>query len=187
MFSATGSQPTLVNCVLWDIGVELDEDAGSTTTITHSIVKGDWPGAGNIDADPMLDDLMPLPGSPCIDAGNNTAVPADAADLDGDEDTAERTPLDAAGGERFIDDACVVDTGIADPPLYPDVVDIGAFEFVRGDVDGNGTLDSSDVAVFVDVLLGIDTDGAHIARADLNCDSAADGRDVQALISLLID
>lgn len=186
MFSEGASLPTLVNCVLWDVGGELSDGAGSTTTITYSIVRDGWPGVGNLDVDPMLDEMRPLPGSPCVDAGNNTAVPADVFDVDEDDDVAERVPLDADGSPRFVDDACVVDTGVADPPLYPDVVDMGAFEFRRGDIDGDGEIDLSDVAVFVDVLLEVDMSPAHISRADVNCDGFANGADIQPLVDTLL-
>jgi hypothetical protein len=58
--------------------------------ITHSDIQGGFPGTGNIDADPMFvdadgadnvvgtedDDLRHKAGSPCIDTGDNGAVPA---------------------------------------------------------------------------------------------------------------
>ncbi len=50
-------------------------------------------------------------------------------DLDNDLDTTERLPFDAAGNWRFLDDPATIDTGVADPPLYVDVVDMGAYEF----------------------------------------------------------
>jgi len=121
-----------------------------TPVVTFSCIQGGWPGAGgtgNINTDPRFvrnpddggdgwgvggnDDfgnLHLLCGSPCIDAGNDTAVPADAADLDGDVDTAERVPFDLDGNPRFVDDADTVDTGVSDPPNYPEVVDMGVYE-----------------------------------------------------------
>jgi hypothetical protein len=100
-------------------------------------------GEGNIDTSPrfkdpagadevvgtMDDDLSLRAGSPCIDAGNNTTVPADADDLDLDEDLLERIPLDLAGLARFMDDPDTADTGVADEPAYPKIVDIGAYEY----------------------------------------------------------
>ncbi len=71
-------------------------------------------------------DLRLLPGSPCIDAGDNAEVPADVVDLDGDGDTAEPIPFDLAGVSRFIDDLSTPDTGVGTPPI----VDIGAYEYV---------------------------------------------------------
>jgi hypothetical protein len=99
-------------------------------------------GGGNIDADPRFqsplgpdrvvgtedDDLRVRAGSPCVDAGDNTAVPADADDLDLDDDRLERIPFDLNGQPRFADHPDTADTGWADAPLYPKIVDIGAYE-----------------------------------------------------------
>lgn len=99
-------------------------------------------GLGNFDADPRFqnpagldnvvgtvdDDLHVQSGSPCVDAGDNTAVPADTDDLDLDEDRFERMSLDLDGLPRFADDPSTADTGVADAPLYPWIVDLGAYE-----------------------------------------------------------
>ncbi len=94
-------------------------------------MQGGWSGAGeaNIDADPMFvdpdnGDYRLLPGSPCIDAADNTAVPVGVI-----------TDLD--GNPRFVDDPYIVDTGNGDAPN----VDMGAYELCLwdcgGDHDGN--------------------------------------------------
>jgi len=61
-------------------------------------------------------DLNRLGGSPCVDAGNNQAVPADVE-------------TDVAGRPRFVDDPETADTGVPDPPDRPEVTDMGAFEY----------------------------------------------------------
>ncbi len=76
-------------------------------------------------ADDDYGDLRLLAGSPCIDAGDNMAVPADTADLDGDGDMAEPIPFDLAGMARFFDDLLTPDTGLGTPPI----VDMGAYEY----------------------------------------------------------
>ncbi len=43
-----------------------------------------------------------------------------------------------------------------------------------------------DVAKFVDVLTGADTDPEHVARSDLNQNGAADGRDTQMLATVIV-
>ncbi|QLE58891.1 S-layer family protein [Nostoc sp. TCL26-01] len=53
-----------------------------------------------------------LPGSPAINAGNSSLIPADIQDLDGDGDTTEPTPYDQRGLTRVVGGT----------------VDIGAFE-----------------------------------------------------------
>jgi len=79
------------------------------------------------------------PGSPCIDAGNNAAVPLDTLDLDGDGDTTERMPFDLDGLPRFVDEPGTGDTGLPDLPDYPAVVDMGAYEF-QSACDHNGII-----------------------------------------------
>ena len=64
---------------------------------------------------------LSIPGSPCVDSGSNPAVPADAADLDGDGNTAEKTPWDLDGNARILD-------GNGDSTA---TVDMGAWEFAQ--------------------------------------------------------
>ncbi len=150
------SSPMVTNCILW--GDTPNEIGGAgVPTVSFSDVQGGFPGIGNIDADPMFidadgpddipgtedDDLRLSPGSPCIDAADNTAVPLGVT-----------TDLD--GNPRFVDDPGVADTGIGPPP----VVDMGAYEFqgisfqaqvfpadgepiieAVGDLDGDGDTD----------------------------------------------
>ena len=98
--------------------------------MSYSCVQG-WssPGGGNINTDPMFvdpdgpdwmlgtldDDLRLAAGSPCIDAGDSTVLPAEIT-----------TDLD--GNPRFYDDPFTVDTGVpgGDPCCC---VDMGAYEF----------------------------------------------------------
>jgi hypothetical protein len=103
--------------------------------VSYSDVEGGWPGYGNIDADPRLvdpdvDECHLLPGSPCIDAGDNTALPADVT-----------TDLD--GNPRFVNVPCVADTG--NPPGADAIVDMGAFEVVNNDCNENGSSDVCDI------------------------------------------
>jgi hypothetical protein len=138
------------NCIFWNGGGEIWNADDSTITITCSCVQDAdandatvYPGTGNIDDDPLFtdpngpddvagtedDDLRVSSSSPCIDAGDNTGVPADTADLDNDGNTTERTPLDLDNHRRFVDDPATIDSGVPDPPYYNEVVDMGAYEF----------------------------------------------------------
>jgi hypothetical protein len=125
---------------------------GTSTTIRYCDIQGcggsgaGWDlalgidGGGNVDADPLFvdapgtdgtpgtqdDNLRLQAGSPCIDAGDSTAVPADVLDLDGDGDTSEPIPTDLAGAARLIDDPTTTDTG--NPLGSGPIVDMGAFE-----------------------------------------------------------
>jgi len=126
------SNVKLASCILWDGGSEIWNNDTSTITITYSDVQGGWTGMGNIDADPLFinpinSDYHLQPSSPCIDAGDNSAVPAGIT-----------TDLD--GKPRFRDDPDTADTGNGTPPL----VDMGAYEFqgislITGDFCGDNS------------------------------------------------
>ncbi|MFN0244026.1 MAG: hypothetical protein ACKVWV_14140 [Planctomycetota bacterium] len=62
--------------------------------------------------------------SPCIDAGDTSALPLDVLDLDLDANTLELVPFDLDLLARRADDPGVADTGVGPAP----VVDIGAYE-----------------------------------------------------------
>ena len=161
---------TLDNCIFWGNTAEgsVDEFAqfntGSTCAcdieVNYSCVQG-WTGffggIGNFGDDPLFadpagedeltgtadDDLRLLAGSPCIDAADNTRLPADLADLDGDGVTAaEVTALDHQGLPRLLDDPHTPDTGNRFAP--GPVVDVGAFEYAP-DCNGNGIADVLDI------------------------------------------
>jgi hypothetical protein len=71
-------------------------------------------------------------GSPCIDAGDNGAVPADVE-------------IDLAGNARFLDDPGTTDTGMGTAPI----VDFGAYEFdgvsCLADVSDDGLVNIDDL------------------------------------------
>ena len=79
------SFPTVLNTILWmDSPQEIYLHVGGSVAVTYSDVQGGWAGEGNIDADPLFADAdgRLSPGSPCIDAGNNSTVTV-TTDLDG--------------------------------------------------------------------------------------------------------
>ncbi|NLE57715.1 MAG: hypothetical protein GX616_05095, partial [Planctomycetes bacterium] len=140
---------TISNCIFWNnrdkTGVtQAGQIYGTTTVINYSCVQG-WTGSlggtGNTGSDPLLadtdgadnvagtddDDVRLLPASPAIDAADNTAVPPDTLDLDGDGDIVEPVPFDVDGDARFVADPLVADTGNGTPPI----VDMGAYEGAR--------------------------------------------------------
>lgn len=139
--SDTGSSVTIKNTIMWgDTPAEIAL-FGGTISVTYSAIQGGYAGVGNnavnprfIDADGpdntigTLDDNLRLaPFSRCIDAGRNDLVPADAADLDGDTNTAEPTPFDLDGSPRFADSSHVCDTGVPGAG-FTQAVDMGAYE-----------------------------------------------------------
>jgi hypothetical protein len=141
--SATRSTVTIANCILWDGGDEVLNEDSSTIAVTYSNVQGGWTGTGNIGADPVLHDprfvdttapfgagLRLKDDSPCIDVGDNNAVPSGIT-------------TDLNGNPRF------VDGGHGLPPI----VDMGAFEYpscnaVPVDHDGDRDVDLADFGAF---------------------------------------
>jgi len=118
-----------------------DLPGGDAGIVRRGSVTVSW-GKGNLDADPGFqnpagvdrvpgtadDDLRLRSGSPCIDAGDNAGVPTDVDDLNSDGNRLERVPFDLGGQPRFVDRLDAPDTGAADAPLYPWIVDLGAYE-----------------------------------------------------------
>ncbi len=140
------------NSILWgNMPDQIDGDAD----VSYSNVQGGWPGQGNIDADPLLvdpenGDYRLSPGSPCIDAGVNAALPSDEFDLDEDGDTDEALPFDLDGNPRLVDDPATKDTGNGDAPI----VDMGAYEFqvvasCTWDLDGDEIIGTGDLIVLL--------------------------------------
>ncbi len=134
------AETALINCIFWANtayeGPQIAMYYSSIVSVSYSDVQGgqaaiylynssvDW-GDGNINADPLFqdpdgidntlgtkdDNLRLLTGSPCVDAGDNTAVPSSVT-------------TDFDGNPRFIDDPETPDTGNGTPPI----VDMGAYE-----------------------------------------------------------
>ena len=132
---AQSSPVTLQNCIVW--GNSQGPFEGTPTAI-QSDIQGGWPGAGNIDADPLFvqpgtDDLRLSSGSPAINAGSNALLPADDLDLDGDGNTTEAIPVDLDGNVR-------VQSG---------TVDMGAYEGVFASSDPAASDNDLDQGEFV--------------------------------------
>ena len=110
------SGTAVANSILW--GDSPDEiSCNSEISVTYSDIQGGYTGEGNINADPMFvdegnGDLHLLKDSPCIDAGDNSALALPATDSDGDD--------------RKMDDPAVDDAGNGTPPI----VDMGADEYL---------------------------------------------------------
>jgi len=85
------SNPILTNCIVWGNSGQEIMNERSTAYISFSDVYGDWPGNGNIYADPLFidpdnHDYHLSEDSPCIDAGPNTpqgGLPE--TDIDGEQ------------------------------------------------------------------------------------------------------
>lgn len=132
--AVTQGRLKLNNCILWhntdsDNSIETAQIQGERIDINNSCIQnwsGELGGTGNFGVNPMFvdpngpdgkigtadDDLRLSPGSPCINKGDNFAIPADAFDLDGDGDPNEPIPFDIGGNPRILNGT----------------VDIGAYE-----------------------------------------------------------
>ena len=53
---------------------------------------------------------------------------------------------------------------------------------LAGDIDDDGAVNENDLPLFIDVLLELDNDPEHIAAADTNGDTLADGRDIRGFV-----
>ncbi len=177
------SDPVLTSCILWS-NAPGSFDGGGTPAVTYSAVEGGFPGTGNTAAAPNFvdagaGDLRLTPGSPCIDTGDNGAVPADLTDVDGDADTLEPVPLDLDGNPRFVDDPAALDAGAGECP----VVDMGAYEFQQGLTtccpfdcgDGDGTVGIQD---FLSVL-------GQWGQLGTSCDLDGDGVGIEEFLGVL--
>ncbi len=57
---------------------------------------------------------------------------------------------------------------------------------VPGDINGDGVVNTTDIAPFTAVLLGAPQNPAHVARADMNADGTANGLDVAPFTDALL-
>jgi parallel beta-helix repeat protein len=158
---------TLINCIVW--GNTPSQISGCATVVSSCVQGG---------CDPRLtSDLRLRRGSPCIDAGNNGAVP-------------NGVTTDLAGNPRFMDDPETPDTGSGTPPL----VDMGAYEFVplirRGDLNCDGLVNNGDIDAFVLVLTNPDGyatayPDCPMSSADCNGDGLMNNGDIDGFVALL--
>ena len=105
-----GGSAQVANSIFWNnsgtgsvlVG-QIYSTGSASTSVTYTDTQGGvHAGEGNINEPPafLLDSVMLSAGSPCIDVGNNAALPPDSADLDGDDDVAEPVPYDLYGNTR---------------------------------------------------------------------------------------
>ncbi len=170
----TGGTSTFINVISFgntgpgtvaDNGIK---SQGGTSTITYSCVQGLTTGTGNINVDPQFanaagDDYRLAVTSPAIDRGSNPGVPVG-------------TLVDLDGLPRFVDVDSVPDAGAGTAPI----VDMGAYETPNpavpcpADLDGNGTVDSADLAI----LLG----AWGTPNADLDGSGSTEASDLALLL-----
>jgi hypothetical protein len=117
VYNHTGAVPLLVNCIVWNNGFMSFGGSGGMVVRYSNTDDASLAGIqGNISSVPGFRDpvnnLRLLSSSPCIDAGDSTAV-------------ASTIFVDLDGEMRGVDDPDVEDTGI---PVFGLVVDMGAYE-----------------------------------------------------------
>jgi predicted outer membrane repeat protein/parallel beta-helix repeat protein len=85
--TADNKHPKITNCILWNNTAPTNPEIGnsdSTPSVTYCDVQGGYSGTGNKNIDPKFDpNLRLLDGSPCLDAGSNSAPDILATDMDG--------------------------------------------------------------------------------------------------------
>lgn len=148
-----GGRIDIANSILWNNSdtsgnvefAQVHHDVGGSVSVTFCILQGlaAFSAPGNLGLDPQF---VNLPGgdltlqatSPAIDVGRNDLVPADLADLDGDADTSEATPIDLIDKLRFTQSKLPLQNEV------PPIIDIGAYEF-QEDCNNDGTADSEQI------------------------------------------
>ncbi len=150
------SNPTVTNCILW--GDTPDEIYYPNITVTYSDVQGGWTGTGNIDLDPLFSDAdgRLLADSPCIDAGNDAAVPSGVT-----------TDLD---GNPRIQGECV-DMGAFEVLADPEMMLAGLALFIMDEVDAGNIDAEMEVSLLAKVdaaIAALDRDNPNDAKVAMN-------------------
>ena len=160
--------PTLrFNCVYGNASYDYSGIADPTGTygnisVNPLFVRNPGPGAdGTWGTEDDPGDLHLSVRSLCIDAGENKAVPAGIL-------------TDRDGSSRFFNDLATPDTGLGTAPI----VDMGAYEFVPGDLDHDGDCDADDMKAFAACVSGpaVPCSG-DCAKADFDRDGDVDQSD----------
>jgi hypothetical protein len=157
-------------------------EATGDITVTASCIEGEsvWPGAGNINADPLLvarvsfeppDGHIPVdlgdprlsPGSPCIDLGSSEGMPS--TDVEG-----HGRPCGEGG------DMGAYELGDCPGPQLP---------FLRGDANSDGATDLSDAVSVLDHLFLGEDNVPCLEAGDSNDDGAFDVSDAVYILSFL--
>lgn len=172
------------------VDAQIEHSAGGSVSATYSLIADGDPGAGtipfggagngNVDFDPrFVNAAMGIyrlrTVSPCVDAGSDGDVPADAVDLDGDLEFNESTPVDLDDMARFFD---------ADGGGAAARVDMGAYEFAgcRGDINASHSIELQDHgALVVCMELGEGAPTACRDAFDFDADQSIQLRDFSVL------
>jgi len=128
---------------------EADINQGGTINTYGTNIVEDGSITGIINIDPNLSPLqdnggptltqVPLEGSVAIDAGDNSVLPADTSDLDGDGDTEEQIPFDQRGEDfdRVVNGT--VDLGAVEVQQEPTEIPVNIADFEATEGNANET------------------------------------------------
>ena len=64
--------------------------------------------------------------------------------------------------------------------------DSGSSETLRGDINGDGNFDVTDVSILIDVILGVAQESNYPGNCNINGDQNIDVTDVSALIDIVL-
>ena len=152
---SAGGNATIVNSVIHG---NSNGNLSGNANVSYSCIGGGWPGTGNISSDPVFVDAAQgdyrlASHSPCIDAGDDTALPPDTFDLDGDANTSEQLPIDLDGGLRRVNDRSTLNSGFPPGPPHAPMVDMGCYEVLAlpllADVNHDGVVNVNDLLFII--------------------------------------
>jgi hypothetical protein len=70
--------------------------------------------------------------------------------------------------------------------VYPGPIAVTVTSSSIGDVSNNGLTDVGDILLFVNVMVGVDTDPLRVSRSDLNCDTKVNGLDIPLMVDAVL-
>jgi hypothetical protein len=157
--------------------------SGMTTTGCLAFASGQIVDGNGADDDfgTLDDDYRLTACSDLIDAGDTTALPLDAGDLDGDGSQSDALATDFSERLRRVD-MPVPNSGLGSGAA----IDIGLFEFQLADLpdadfNNDGAVDATDLAILLGAWLAVG--GEH----DLNGDCTVDASDLAILLGAWTD
>lgn len=163
---------TIANCIIRDNTAPAQID-GTNFAVSYSNTTQTVAGVGNINADPLfsaasLGQFSLTSGSPCIDAGDSSAVPADLLE-------------DPVSNPRRVNDPATADTGAGPAPR----VDIGAYEYnpptgCPGDANNDSAINGADLSVLLGQFAQQVPPGSG---GDFNNDGFVNGADLSVLLA----
>lgn len=200
----SGNRVRVDNTIIWENldqagagqGAQVALLGGLNGVFDHCVIQG-WDGTldgvQNLGLDPLMldidggddligtrdDDFRVAADSPAVDAGSNSRIAIDTADLDSDADVLEAIPIDVVGNPRRADVPLSPDLGSGAAPL----VDIGAHEAppCPGDLDGDFDIDLLDLARLISNF-GL-AGSATVADGDLDGDRDVDVDDLSGALA----